>query len=339
MAHLAASSAGARDFASREATRASSSSVDGELADSEAMDERDQPGLSRRQFLKISALGALGLTYGGGLSLVMSACTPEELAKIANRPMRRDINSLSPTDPILNAYRAAVTAMKALPSSDPRNWTKQAEIHLNHCTHGNWLFLPWHRAYLRYFEEICREMSGYEAFALPYWNWSKDRQVPPVFWDASSSLYDSTRTITSTSTLTSGVFDPSYIETILDETNFLNFGSDQISATTDQTTIVSYGPMEGGPHNSVHGFIGGDMGAFMSPLDPVFWTHHNMIDCMWVEWNLRRGNPNTNDPAWTNRKFTDFVDRTGAPVEVQVIETILYPYFLYRFDDPVLGIP
>jgi hypothetical protein len=172
---------------------------------------------------------------------------------------------------------------------------------------------------------------------LPYWNWSKDQQVPAVFLDPSSPLYDATRLAT---TLPASFFDPSYIEQILDETNFLLFGSGQISAATPQTTRVSFGPLEGGPHNTVHSTIDGShMGTFWSPLDPVFWTHHNMVECIWVEWNVRRGNPNTNNPDWVNRTFTDFVDRNGTPVQVSVLETLLYPYLTYRFDNPVKGVP
>ena len=66
---------------------------------------------------------------------------------INNRPVRQSATSAAAvTD--LATYAAAVTAMQALPASDPRNWTKQAEIHQNFCPHGNWYFLPWHRAYL-----------------------------------------------------------------------------------------------------------------------------------------------------------------------------------------------
>jgi hypothetical protein len=30
-----------------------------------------------------------------------------------------------------------------------------------------------------------------------------------------------------------------------------------------------------------------------SPLDPIFWTHHCMIDRCWVEWNITRNHANT----------------------------------------------
>jgi len=73
--------------------------------------------------------------------------------------------------------------MLALPPSDPRNWYRQAFVHLLDCPHGNWWFLPWHRGYIFHFEQICRDMSGDPAFALPFWDWTRDQRVPDVMYD------------------------------------------------------------------------------------------------------------------------------------------------------------
>lgn len=291
--------------------------------------------LSRRDFLKLSALGAVGAALAG--------CTEEQLEaildKIANRPVRRNINTMADDDPDLVSFRAGVAAMKALPESDARNWNRQADIHNNFCPHGNWLFLPWHRAYTWYFEEICRELSGNDAFALPYWNWQNDRTIPAAFWGgAGNPLFNSTRGATQTTMITSGVYSPANIESILDETNFEAFASAAIGATANpHTSSGPQGPLEAGPHNSTHGFVGGDMGGFRSPRDAVFWTHHNIIDAIWVNWNVTRGNPNTNNSAW-NRTFTEFCDRNGNPVSITCATTVLFPLLSYRFDDPALGV-
>src|SRR5439155_10367670 len=87
------------------------------------------------------------------------------------------------------------------------------------------------------------------------------------------------------------------------------------------------------PTTMVHGFVGGNMGAVqLSPRDPIFWTHHNMIERIWVQWNFM-GRPNANDPAWTQRRFTEFYDRQGNPVNVTVFDMILYPLLTYKYDD------
>lgn len=92
------------------------------------------------------------------------------------------------------------------------------------------------------------------------------------------------------------------------------------------------GTVESGPHNYVHGFVGGTMGTFRSPLDPLFWMHHNRIEQMWVEWNVVRGNPNTNHDDWTGTEFTEFFAPDGSPLTIPVWETLLYPLLSYRFD-------
>ena len=94
---------------------------------------------------------------------------------------RRDVNTLDSDDPILDTYRTAIAAMQALPDSDPLSWQAQAEIHLNFCPHGNWFFLPWHRAYLDQFERIIRHLGNDPDWALPYWDWTRNPQIPAPF--------------------------------------------------------------------------------------------------------------------------------------------------------------
>lgn len=302
--------------------------------DATADDDRalERLGLTRREFISLcSALFGAGLI---GSSL--AACTQEQLEelldRIRNRPVRRDISSLSPTDPILESYRAAITAMKGLPSSDGRNWTRQAQIHNDTCRHRSWLFFPWHRAYLFTFEQICRELSGDPSFALPYWNWTANPQIPAVFWDTTSALFHSPRTATATSTANPALVGSTVIDNILLTTNFLVFAGSPVPLNDTAIFGPGAGTVEATPHNYIHGFVGGTMASFMSPLDPIFWTHHNRIDELWVEWNIIRGNPNTSAGDWTQTVFNDFVDGDGNPTQISVIETVLYPFFSYRFD-------
>jgi tyrosinase len=279
-----------------------------------------QNPFTRRDFLKGVGLTSLALATGA-----CEACWK----KIKERPTRRNIANLAANDPIIQTYKDAVSAMKALPATDGRNWTKQAQIHNNKCVHGNWWFLPWHRAYLFYFEAICRKLTGNDDFALPYWNWTTSPNIPAPFWGAGNPLLNTTRTATQVSAANSSIVGASNINTILGQTNFLLFASAQAAA---QNQNISYGVLEGGPHNYIHGFVGGDMGGYMSPLDPVFWCHHNMIECLWVDWNINKSNPNTNDPNWMNFTFNDFVDADGNPAPIQVITTLLMPLLSYQFE-------
>jgi tyrosinase len=280
---------------------------------------KEQNPFTRRDFLKAAGISTAAIAMGA----CESWCT-----KIKNRPTRRNIANLAPNDPIIQTYQDAVTKMQQLPSSDGRNWTKQAEIHQNHCPHGNWWFLPWHRAYLFNFENIIRKLTGNADFALPYWNWTTSPSIPAPFW--SGSLLDANRTANQSSQASTSVCGATNIQNnVLSETNFFLFASAQATGQRDKN---GYGALEGGPHNYVHGFVGGDMGTYMSPLDPVFWCHHNMIECLWVDWNINKGNANTNDTAWSNFTFNDFVDGDGNPAPIQVATTLLMPLLSYQFE-------
>jgi len=288
--------------------------------------------IQRRELL----LGAAGLT----MTLALGGCEGCT-QKIANRPLRRNVANLAANDPILEAYRDGIAAMQALGSGDPRNWTRQASIHQEHCPHGNWFFLPWHRAYLLSYERIIRKLSGMADFALPYWDWRCQRSVPATFWGTDTILspefpnpsYPFNRVIGPTGEADINVVGPANLATLLNETDFEMFASGAATALRGGGGFK--GPLESGPHDYIHAsFVRGTMRTFMSPLDPIFWLHHNILDYFWYEWN-NRGNANTNDPTYVNFSLTGmFVDDVGNPVDYQVGAMILAPLLSYRFEPP-----
>ena len=116
----------------------------------------------------------------------------------------------SVTPEYLAKYTKAVELMKALPADDPRSFTQQANVHCAYCdgaydqigfpdlelqVHNSWLFFPWHRFYLYFHERILGKLIGDENFALPFWNWDapEGMQMPSMYTDVSSSLYDNLR--------------------------------------------------------------------------------------------------------------------------------------------------
>src|SRR5215212_7488142 len=137
-------------------------------------------------------------------------------ASVANGPrVRRDVWNLGAWDPILLWYARAVADIKTRPLRNPTSWRYQAAMHgydragdplagpgdqvpsaatrrrfWNQCQHNSWFFLPWHRMYLRYFEQIVAatvsRLGGPADWALPYWDYSKAsnpnaRRLPPAF--------------------------------------------------------------------------------------------------------------------------------------------------------------
>jgi hypothetical protein len=226
--------------------------------------------------------------------------------------VRRSIATMPPDDPVIAAYRLAVERMKALPATDPRNWSRLAQIHVDFCPHGNWFFLPWHRAYLVSFERICRQVLNDPTFALPYWDWTELRQLPPAFTEATvngrpNSLFDSGRQLPPATAMPSSAVAQDTILRIMAETQFENFGSTRPlgQSNTDARWLRVGGTMtqlEATPHGTVHATIGGNMGGFSSPLDPIFYLHHCNIDRLWAWWN-GLGRRNGTDRLWTTFRF------------------------------------
>lgn len=276
-------------------------------------------GVSRRVFVKGLGFVSIALLLG-----TLGGC--DKLAEaIKNRPTRRRLRTGSAeVDADINTYRNAVAAMKGLSGGNPTSWTAQAGIHgtvaggFNFCEHNSDHFFDWHRAFLFNFEKICQKLTGNPKFGLPYWNWNQNPDIHAAFLDPASPLFLArTRTsMDSNSAILTTSLDP-----IMADTNMFTF-SHQI---------------EGTPHNTVHGFIGGTMGTGGSALDPIFWAHHCMVDYCWAKWNIEMGNNNTNDATWINHVNSHFVDADGNPTTSTAGITTLMPLLSYQYESSAIG--
>ncbi len=269
--------------------------------------------LDRREFM----IGAGGAALAGAVPLAKffaQAAAPQQLV------VRRPVGSMQPDDRDLASYRLAVERMKALPDLDPHSWNAMMQSHLLFCPLSNWFFLPWHRAYLISFERVCRRMSGDPNFALPYWDWTEQPQLPAAFAEQTvggrpNSLFDSSREMRTDIVVPSPAVAQDSILRIMAETHFENFGSARPTEqdSTDARWLRGMGimtPLEGGL-GTVHATVGGDMSGMRSPLDPIFWLHYCNIDRLWARWNAL-GRRNTTNPLWTMFRFNGmFLDPQG----------------------------
>ena len=267
-------------------------------------------------------------------------------------------------DEYVAKYKKAVELMRALPDDDPRSFKQQANVHCAYCNgaydqvgfedqyiqiHNCWLFFPFHRWYLYFYERILGKLIGDPTFALPFWNWDAPAgyQIPSFFVDKASSLYDQYR---NQSHLPPALVDLDYTE---EEVNTASTVTD-----TEQTDInlkVMYrqmvsnsktpllffgdpyragddpdpgaGSIENIPHNSIHIWCGDnrrdngeDMGNFYSAgRDPLFYSHHCNVDRMWNLWKRLPGTKRTDlaDADWLNTTFL-FYDENAQLVRVKV---------------------
>lgn len=280
----------------------------------------DQFDESRRVFIK-----GIGFVSASLFSAIVLGGCESLIKKIKNRPIRRRIRSGSANvDADIATYRQAVTLMKARPASDPRSWAAQAAIHgtvnggFNLCQHGTNHFFSWHRAYLAYFEQICRKLTGNDRFGIPYWNWNQDPGIHSSFLVSGDPLFHPRMrtTMAGVAAVSTAALDP-----IFDDTNFFSFS----------------GTIESTPHDTVHVRIGSDMVTGGSPRDPIFWLHHCMVDYCWAKWNIELGNDNTNLSSWTSTSWDHFVDGNGNQVSITAGLTLLLPLLAYQYEPSTIG--
>jgi tyrosinase len=265
--------------------------------------------------------------------------------------VRVDVWTLAEDDPIITAYSGAVAAMMSKPFSDPTSWDYQAAIHgidpssplppgfnqllpqWNQCQHYSWYFLPWHRMFVYYFEQIVRAYvianGGPSTWALPYWNYDGGGQsntLPLAFRNPSNAdgttnaLYTSKRAKGINAGATLPATDISLVNAF-DQQTFTGKGAFGGAATPTPVQFflkndqAQSGALESTPHNTVHDDVGGPGGLMYSPYtavrDPIFWLHHANIDRLWGKW-LQQSQQNTNpsDGAWLTQGFV--VDGSSA---------------------------
>src|SRR3954452_18047518 len=99
--------------------------------------------------------------------------------RVRRPPLRWRLSAAKMTDAQLRPFRRAMTAMQVLREDDERGYQYQAGIHglplPIHCQDSTdqgfaQFFLPWHRAYLYFFERRLRDIGP--AVAQPWWDWT-----------------------------------------------------------------------------------------------------------------------------------------------------------------------
>jgi tyrosinase len=283
-------------------------------------------------------------TFVGGLAAAASNIwTGQCVAQESVAGLRKDVRSAAGQRD-LGSYAVAVKLLQALDPNHPLNWDNIAQIHFDHCPHSNWWFLPWHRAYLYYFELACRFITQDAVFCVPYWDWSQDSRLPGPFWGRGNELFDDTRTITGddfVDTEEGEYLGQRAINNILSGTwvdcySGATAGDDQRDPTPGASLLES-------AHNRVHSKISGDMDSFVSPRDPIFWLHHANIDRLWASWMQQNREQMPDSNIWAGHMLQMFYDAQAArPVAVLTRDTanaVKYGAVYDKYERPTAARP
>jgi tyrosinase len=199
--------------------------------------------------------------------------------------------------PQLKALRDAFAAAEAiLNPQDNRGLQYWAGLHGNpghFCIHGPTpgrisLFLPWHRAYLYFFELALRDHVP--DATLAWWDWTTPRAhqngIPRAFSDATVGQKANPLFAAPVELAKQGNNPPPMTSRDPGDPSELPNPSDvQVVLSIQQYNRFS-SQLEN-IHNGVHGWVGGVMGVIpWAAFDPIFWAHHAMIDRIWSLWQL-----------------------------------------------------
>jgi polyphenol oxidase len=288
--------------------------------------------------------------------------TPSTTGPVRVRKSAFELNATEVTR-LKSAYTALRNLAQQKPD-DPRSWFHQGQVHCWYCSgaldglwgqeiHGSWWFLPWHRAYLYFHEQILGALIGDPTFALPYWDWDtpgRDRFPFDAYGqpnDMSNPLYDQSRAVGPNDRIPAGFVGPKMMKGVLGAATFTDFGG-----SGDQSLGQNQmGALEGGPHGGVHVWTTDpkvdfnnpkpDMGVLASAAyDPVFFAHHANIDRVWDKWikddPAKHANPS--NTAWL-QQFFFFYDQTPNWTYISNNQMLEPEALRYRYQPPQTTTP
>ena len=215
----------------------------------------------------------------------MTNQVPTTVVARATLHHRRSAGKLTPRQ--LADLRQAFRAVMAL--EDDRGFWYFAGWHgvpFNWCEHHTELFLPWHRAYLYYFElALHAQVPG---VSLPWWDWTTANRIPAAYAAKTAD----------------GRQNPLFVRKV----HVYRSASSQAAPARapgaapvpplpykqrwdHAMRATSFGEFQDRIeklHDDVHVWVGGIMGDITwAAYDPLFYAHHVMIDRAWRIWQHR----------------------------------------------------
>jgi len=238
------------------------------------------------------------------------------------------------TDAQLGEFTRAMTGVQAFSDVDDRGYQRWAGIHglplpieCQHSTSREFaqFFLPWHRAYLYFFERALRDIVP--GVAHPWWDWTapspRNQGLPDAYaarqlGGGSNPLYSvKINGVAMQQARRAGLNLPPTTR------RFPGQGGSRLPTTAEvddllaENDFFTFSSKLEDLHGAVHVWVGGD-GGHMSAIplaayDPIFWAHHTMIDRIWRMWQLRHPAP----------RFTDaYLGTALAPFPMTAAQTM-----------------
>ena len=206
------------------------------------------------------------------------------------------------------------------------------------CRHSKELLLAWHRLYMAQVEDELGE-------ALPYWDWTKDEELPDLWKDIYQYLPLKPELKTKCGT-----------KPFVERRQIVKLNSSKesvrVSEALKKTTFGQFSEQIDGPHKTVHSAVGCEMGTSdFTGYDPVFFLHHTFHDFLWAFWQEQQKHRSTEElyahtplikeklnealPPFNNKSFNRNQKTMKHNRGVDVVDyqnSLCYEYYNLTFD-------
>ncbi|KAG3114266.1 hypothetical protein PI124_g15379 [Phytophthora idaei] len=310
-----------------------------------------------------------------GLLALVSRLTE---AQTCGSRLRKDWDMMTATEK--TTYRNAIRA-----AMDSGAYIKFVEMHTEMMSereaHRQCMFIYWHRLMLVAFENMLRgQGAAYACVTVPYFNWitasarvtsgacTSMGNCMAITQELGGWTSGTTRTLSINGINNSGrCVNVSPLDRFCQLTSTRGAACARCVPRSDWGTVrvpssagyaavrnqvftgVNIGQMsplvEQGCHNNVHANLGSTMGTFASPADPIFWSHHAMVDLLHVIFHKCRvgttrltfAQKASNPVAWTScaRRDSSVTFRPTDVVTMRTGERGINP--IPAASDPLIG--
>jgi tyrosinase len=228
------------------------------------------------------------------MAVVAQATTRARRARLKHR---RSAGKLTPEQ--LRRFRAAIR--EALARRDDRGYQYFAGWHgvpFNYCWHGDARFLPWHRAYLYFFELALQDID--RDVTLPWWDWATSADLPPAYMARSADGEPNPLYSVPIEPMTARR-DRAWPRRTRRDVGRAQLAlpppwGDRFAWALEAPSFSEFNRRITLLHNNVHVWVGGTMAEVdWAGYDPIFWAHHTMVDRAWRIW--QHHHPGADPPA------------------------------------------
>ena len=215
-----------------------------------------------------------------------------------------EYKSLGKTELYFEAIATAVENGKHKAFADAHAFQMAHTAH----AHRKGTFLIWHRVFLTAYENMLRSLdTKFECVTIPYWNYYRETSLlagssgGKTVYDVSQIFSEMPIGLASRSDWASYKSFPSAVS-LASSIAGLDVNDYEKSSKHIENTV----------HNAIHNWLGATMSTGQSPLDPIFYSHHGMIDVLHAIYYKCKSGPGKDDNYKQNDPIA-YVPWGGAP--------------------------